>query len=195
MKGSKQIQRNKKQTQNHRTMTLGMQIIRLYLHMSCISLKLCTSEFFQIIFLSTLFVRGFYCSMMFNFSEIHLICIILHTISRNLKFYGIWQNNCTSYDISISNQLQNSLHSNFKFIMLKKVSIGQNKDNMLINDLTVVAVIRKFDGVAMQSLQIHAMEFSFNFGITYLTLTSKNLQSSYDVMAPYLDKLIIIIKE
>ena len=172
MKSSKQIQRNKKQTQNHRTMTLGMQIIRLYLHMSCISLKLCTSEFFQIIFLSTLFVRGFYCSMMSNFSEIHLICIILHTISRNLKFYGIWQKNCisndmeqisfiltytirhltnitTSYDISISNQLQNSLHSNFKFIMLKKVSMGRNKDNMLINDLTVVAVIRKFDGVAM----------------------------------------------
>ena len=161
MKSSKQIQRNKKQTQNHRTMTLGMQIIRLYLHMSCISLKLCTSEFFQIIFLSTLFVHGFYCSMMSNFSEIHLICIILHMISRNLKFYGIWQNNCirntirhltnitTSYDISISNQLQNSLHSNFKFIMLKKVSMGQNKDNMLINDLTVVAVIRKFDGVAM----------------------------------------------
>ena len=68
MKSSKQIQRSKKQTQNHRTMTLGMQIIRLYLHMSCISLKLCTSEFFQIIFLSNPF-----CSRVLLFSGVRFL--------------------------------------------------------------------------------------------------------------------------
>ena len=57
--------------------------------------------------------------------------------------------------------------------------MGQNKDNMLINDLTVVAVIRKFDGVAMYPPQIHPIESSTYFGSTYLIPTSKNLNSSY----------------
>ena len=73
--------------------------------------------------------------------------------------------------------------------------MGQNKDNMLINDLTVVAVIRKFDGVAMYPPQIHQIESSTYFGSTYLIPTSKYLNSSYDVTASDFDKLIIIIKE
>ena len=63
----------------------------------------------------------------------------------------------------------------------KWYQMGQNKDNMLINDLTVVAVIRKFDGVAMYPPQIHPIESSTYFGSTYLIPTSKNLNSSrYD---------------
>ena len=77
-----------------------------------------------------------------EYGRITVYAILTYTI-RHLT------NITTLYDISISNPLKNSLRSNFKFIMLKKVSMGQNKDNMLINDLTVVAVIRKFDGVAM----------------------------------------------
>ena len=53
-----------------------------------------------------------------EYGRITVIRFIVTYIMRHLT------NITPSYDISISNQLQNSVYSNLKFIMLKMVSNG-----------------------------------------------------------------------